>query len=98
MTGDWPKDEVDHRRGKSNAWDNLRAATRSTNMANRGAMPDTITGVKGVSFHKATGKWQAQIGVERKNHYLGVFDTIEEAKAAYDEAALIHFGEFARSR
>lgn len=99
MTGFWPE-RVDHRHVKDagNAWSNLRLATQSQNLANRGAQPKSVTGVKGVSYHSATGKWQSQIGVEGKNHYLGVFDTVEEAKAVYDAAALVHFGEFARSR
>lgn len=51
---------------------------------------------KGVSFHKLTGRWSAQIGVNRRLHYLGLFDTPEQAAYAYDAAAKEHHGEFAR--
>lgn len=96
--GEWPE-RIDHRLGKEagNAWSNLRLATQSQNMSNRGAQPKTVTGVKGVSYHKVTGKWQAQIGLNGENKYLGVFDTIEGAKAAYDAAATLYFGDFSRS-
>jgi hypothetical protein len=32
-----------------------------------------------------------------KTYHLGMFDTVEAAKAAYDEQAALFFGEFARS-
>jgi hypothetical protein len=41
-------------------------------------------------------KYQANIQVEGEKIYLGTFATIEEASAAYAEAARQHFGEFAR--
>jgi hypothetical protein len=39
----------------------------------------------------------AQIHVNKRQIVLGTFDTLEEAKRAYAEAAKVHFGEFARS-
>ena len=37
----------------------------------------------GVSFHKASGKFVAQCAVNSKLQHLGLFDTPEEAFAAY---------------
>ncbi len=39
----------------------------------------------------------AQICINSKSIHLGVFDTKEEASAAYLAAAERHFGEFARA-
>lgn len=55
------------------------------------------TGVKGVSRCKATGKFRADITVNRKRKNLGRYNSVEEAQAAYLAAAADHFGEFARS-
>lgn len=98
VEGYWPE-RLDHRRGKEagNGWDNLRLATQSQNMGNINAPAHNTSGIKGVSFHKATGKWQAQINVNRKRVSLGVFASKEDAAAAYATAAADHFGEFART-
>jgi hypothetical protein len=70
----------------------LRECSRAENMRNlkgRGT-----SGFKGVFTHRK--KWLARICVNRKDHYLGVFNTKEEAAAAYDAAARILHGKFAR--
>lgn len=77
-----------------NRRENLRLATNGQNNANKGAYKTNKLGVKGVV---AMGKrFQAHIGVGNKDHHLGTFDTIEEAHAAYLEAARRMHGEFAR--
>ena len=90
---------VDHRNGDKldNRKENLRLCTNSQNQANRqvfrGASP-----FKGVCWQKrlnGTGSWKAQLIVNGEVVYLGVFKTDLEAAAAYNEAALKHFGEFA---
>nr|WP_231557737.1 AP2 domain-containing protein [Tetragenococcus muriaticus] len=43
------------------------------------------TGIKGVSKNKK-GKYRAYINLARKQHHLGVFDTLEEAKEARNKA------------
>jgi len=50
---------------------------------------------RGVCITK-TGKWRAVIYVERKQHYLGVYETELQAAKAYDRAAKRHFGATAK--
>lgn len=99
MTGGWPSHEIDHIDGdpSNNRWSNLRAATRSQNSANTKARKDSRSGIKGVSWHSRRRHWCAQINAGGKNIYLGAFNKAVEAAAAYEEAAIAHFGEFARA-
>lgn len=46
---------------------------------------NSTTGIKGVSYTK-NGKYRAYINLKRKQKHLGVFDTLEEAKKAREEA------------
>ena len=81
--------EIDHINGDSldNRECNLRFATRSLNMHNRGPQKNNTTGYKGVCFDKNRGKYMASISVNRKQYNLGRFDTAEEAAAAYQKRA-----------
>ena len=69
---------VDHINGdiQDNRLENLRCVTNSRNLHNTKAY-------KGFSFHKASGKWDARIMVDRKLHWLGLHDTAVDARAAY---------------
>ena len=85
MTGKFPDDLVDHINGdrRDNSWKNLRPASRAENAENmRGAMKDSKTKLLGASPHP-DGRYQAKICVRNKQHHLGLFDTPEEAHAAY---------------
>lgn len=87
-----PIDHIDGNRAR-NVWGNLRLATSSQNAANRRGNGG---GLKGVDVLPG-GRFQARISFGGKLHYLGLFDTAEEAHAAYVAKAKELFGEFARA-
>lgn len=90
--GDWPKGQIDHINGvrSDNRISNLRDVTVSQNGQNRRYAPITnqTSKVRGVTWHKAIKKWQAQICINQVFHYIGVFITLDEAKAARELAEL----------
>ena len=83
-------DRLDNRR------QNLRVATASENLCNRGAQVNNTTGLKGVHFFKRTGRWQAHIKIQGKRIHLGYHSTPEEAHAAYAKASAAMHREFGR--
>jgi hypothetical protein len=89
---------VDHIDGNqaNNCRANLRICTRRENGCNRSKPVGTTSRFKGVSWHKATGKWAATIHFKRRAFWLGYFDDEAEAARAYDAKAVELFGEFAR--
>lgn len=97
MTGSWPKGHVDHINGvkTDNRWCNLREANMAQNNANEGLRSTNTSGLKGVSWHKKARKWRAYIGAT--GEHLGLFDTREDAHAAYLAEADKRYGEFARA-
>lgn len=98
MTGEWPVNLVDHedRDPANNRWENLREATRSENAVNSPIRANNTSGFKGACRGKGHKKWQANIRAYGKLHYLGYFNTPEEAHAAYAEASKRLHGEFGR--
>ena len=99
MTGEWPVEEIDHkdRNQANNCWSNLRSATRSNNVANRGCLITNKSRFKGASWDKKTQKWRATIVANGKWRLLGYFATAIEAHEAYAAKAKELFGEFARA-
>jgi len=93
MTGSWPSDEVDHLNldRSDNRWSNLRVATRNENTRN--GPKRSGWKFKGITPHPG-GRWKAQIMLDRRQHYLGIFATQEEAHAAYVNAAANLHGKF----
>lgn len=94
----WPADQLDHINGNrdDNRLANLREATASQNGANRGAQRNNTSSVKGVSFHKASGKWRADLQVNKVALSLGLYETRAAAAAAYELAEYMYCGEFSR--
>jgi hypothetical protein len=61
----------------------LRATTHKQNHENRGVIPSNNTsGIRGVTWNKKLGKWQAQTKHNGKYVYVGVFLDLESAGAA----------------
>lgn len=91
--------------------DNLRASDNAKNSRNRTSQKNTTSQYLGVCFMnkttrriiKTTGemgiwnyaKWVAQITIDGKRKLLGRFSTEAEAAIAYNNAAKLHYGEFA---
>lgn len=97
ILGAEPGVDVDHVDGNTlnNQRDNLRLCNRQQNTFNSRGQKNSVSKYKGVSWHKHTRKWFAQIGVNGKNIFLGYYDTPEEAARARDTASLKYQGEFA---
>lgn len=90
---------IDHRNGNplDNRRENLRSANHQQNGANRGAGKNNRFGHKGITYRKDCNLWQAKIKIDGKTKSLGNFKTPSEATAAYLKAAMVQFGEFART-
>jgi len=82
--GRHPKGEVDHINGdrSDNRISNLREVTRTVNARNMKKSAANRSGVTGVSFYKASGKWQSRIMSDGKYLHLGYFDKFEDAVCA----------------
>jgi hypothetical protein len=95
--GSWPDGYVDHINGDKldNRISNLRVCDKRQNIANAGPKKTNKLGVKGV--YRRDTKFRACIRVSGKTRNLGTFATVEDAAAAYREAAARVFGEFAKS-
>ncbi len=79
-----PENKIDHldRIRDNNRIINLREVSDTCSMQNTGNFKNNTSGVKGVSIHKKSNKWQVQIGIRGKNKHLGLFTNFEDAVLA----------------
>ena len=93
---EWPKLTLDHKNGiqYENNINNLREATEAQNKMNTSLRADNTSGVKGVCWNKQICKWQANITINGKTIYLGIFNEFENAVKARIKAENKYFGEF----
>lgn len=91
--------QVDHINGDrlDNRRCNLRLASNAENQRNRGAQKNNTPGRKGVFWHHKARRWEAAIRVDGRKRYLGLFDTVQAAHAAYARAAHRMHGSFANT-
>ncbi|EMC4142370.1 HNH endonuclease signature motif containing protein [Cronobacter sakazakii] len=88
--GYWPENEIDHISGDrgDNRIDNLRTVTSAANNKNLRLYSTNKTGVPGVGWYKARGKWRAKINVSGKVKHIGYFDDFCEAVKARKAAEM----------
>jgi hypothetical protein len=93
--GHVPK-EIDHINGNraDNRIENLRSVTRSQNQYNK-RQQRNVSGYRGVTWHKKTGKWLVRVGLNNKNKSLGYYDDLEFAALVAEEGRSLHYGQFA---
>lgn len=97
MTGQWPKNQIDHidLNKSNNTWNNLREATVSQNGINAYLRKTNKTGHKGIALFQ--NKWyRARIHYNGKEIHLGIFKTIDEAIAVRNAKEKELYGEYSR--
>lgn len=78
-------EQADHINGvrDDNRRSNLRLATNKQNLENRTSRNrNNSSGFRGVSWHKASGKWEAYVRHHKKRLHMGLHATAETAAQA----------------
>lgn len=93
---------VDHinpvKSSNDNRIENLQLLNRKQNVQRKVIdykMRHTTSNYRGVVYRHKRKSFQAQIGVNGRTIFLGMFKSEDEAAIAYDQAAMIYFGRFA---
>lgn len=95
--GYYPETLIDHINNdfSDNRISNLRLASASDNSKNCRVREKSKTGVKGVTESKSCpGKYEARLGFNGVSYYLGVYNSIEEARVVLDKKREELHGEF----
>ena len=88
MTGSFPPKQIDHKNQirADNRWRNLRAVTNQENQCNAKLRDDSTSGITGIGWSKACGKWMARIQFKGKRIGLGFYDDLAVAIAVRKSA------------
>lgn len=80
-SGAWPSDQVDHLNGvrDDNRFCNLEVVSRAENLKNKARYKNNKSGVVGVHWHKQHQKWCAEISVDGKKRFIGLFEDLSRA-------------------
>nr|QMP82990.1 MAG: hypothetical protein [Caudoviricetes sp.] len=91
---------IDHINGDKldNRIENLRPTNHLTNQFNAKISIKNTSGVKGVVWCKDRNKWKVQIQKNKKTHFFGYFDTLEEAEICMRESRKLLHEEFSREK
>ena len=89
--------QTDHINGNklNNQKENLRIVTQQQNQMNKIKRKNMTSKYKGVSWFGESNKWRADIMLNKKQYYLGLFNNEIDAAKAYNKRALELFGEYA---
>jgi len=68
-------------------------AKANMGLAQRKRETKSKSGYRGVGFHKQSSKWRAEIKVNKKNIYLGIFANMDDAIYARVQAEIKYWGE-----
>ena len=82
-------DHINHDRS-DNRLENLRITDHESNGRNVSIPRTNTTGVVGVTYSKKHNKYIAQIYVDKKHKYLGIYDTLEEAAIVRKSAEFLY--------
>jgi hypothetical protein len=94
--GKLPELNIDHINGikADNRIVNLRECNQQMNSINRDKGKNNKTGFKGVWYSKRSGKYYTKCTINKIKHYLGCYDTAEEAHAVYDKFSKENSGQY----
>jgi hypothetical protein len=70
---------------------NLRTASKSENAINTGIPRNNKSGYKGVYWEKWSGKWRAELKINRRKHRLGRYGDLQEAIDARKKAEKLYY-------
>lgn len=78
---------IDHIDGNecNNVISNLRLVSETTNRLNQRMRKDSLSPYKGICWDTSRNKWMVRLKIGAKTHYLGRYNTAEEAAIVYDE-------------
>lgn len=84
FNGKKPNGVIDHinRITTDDRIENLRDITKRQNERNQNVKPNNTSGYGNISWCKRDKKWTVRIKGEKKYHYFGRYETIEEALSA----------------
>jgi hypothetical protein len=90
---------IDHIDGnpQNNRIENLREVNKSQNGQNAKKWKNNTSGVKGVDFVKKRNKWRVRIQFNGVAKHIGLFDDLELAELASQEARDKYHGQYARN-
>lgn len=91
-------EEIDHINGNSidNRKENLRAVEHKQNCQNRKIQSNNKSKYKGVHLQKDCKRYRADISVNSKQVYLGMYETAVQAAIVYNVAAIKYYGKYAK--
>lgn len=77
-----------------NRKENMRTCTQQENTMNISMSKRNNSGIRGVYWNKNLNKWHVQISYKNKKIHIGVYDYLNDAVMAREEAEIKYHGEF----